>query len=61
MNILYREWNWNDAKEVWKEEERENMAEEMLLDNEPINKIAKYTKLSKEKILELKKNLKIQR
>ena len=59
MSILNREWNLDDAKRVWKEEEAEDIAEAMLLENEPISKIVKYTKLTEEKILKLKENLKI--
>jgi len=59
VSILNREWNLDDAKRVWKEEEAEDIAEAMLLENEPISKIVKYTKLTEEKILKLKENLKI--
>lgn len=40
-------------KEEGKMEERLNLAREMLKDNEPIEKIIKYTKLSKEEILKI--------
>jgi len=63
VSILHREYNFDDALRVRGEEKAEErseeIAKEMLLDNEPIAKIVKYTKLSKEKILDLKKNLKI--
>lgn len=39
------------GKEEGKMEERMNLAIEMLKDNEPIEKIMKYTKFSKEEIL----------
>ena len=51
------EWNLDDAIRVRVEEERETVAEEMLLANEPIDKIVRYTKLIEEKVLELKKGL----
>ena len=52
------EWNLDDAIRVRVEETAEDIAEEMLLADEPIGKIIKYTKLTEEKVLELKKNLK---
>lgn len=58
VSILNMEWNMDDALRVTKEETKEIIAQEMLLDNEPIDKIIKYTKLSEEKIIKLKKNLK---
>ncbi|MCL2772672.1 MAG: Rpn family recombination-promoting nuclease/putative transposase [Oscillospiraceae bacterium] len=62
VSILTREWNLDDALRVRAEETREStqeeVAKEMLLDNEPIDKIMKYTKLSEEKILNLKKKIK---
>ena len=39
--------------EKGRNQERENMALDMLADNEPVEKIVKYTHLSKEKVLEL--------
>ena len=65
MSILDIEWNWDDALRVWGEEEaakaREKLAEEMaiemLSENEPVEKIIKYTKLTEEKILELMKKI----
>jgi hypothetical protein len=63
VSILNMEWNFDDAVRVRAAEEAEKMAEkiaeEMLLENEPMNKIIKYTKLTEEKILEIKKKLKI--
>jgi hypothetical protein len=63
VSILNMEWNLDDALRVRGEEAAEAKAEqvatEMLLDNEPIEKIIKYTKLTEEKILELKTKLKI--
>ena len=59
VNILYREFNMDEAKEVWAEEAREEIAEKMLSDNEPMSKIIKYTGLTEENILDLKQNLKI--
>lgn len=43
----------NEGREEGKIEERMNLAKEMLKDNEPIEKIIKYTKLSKEEILKI--------
>ena len=40
---------------------KEAVVEKMLLEDEPISKIAKYTELTEEKIMELKKNLKVQK
>ena len=48
---------WNDGREEGREEgkkeEKINLAKEMLKDNESIEKIMKYTKLSKEEILKI--------
>lgn len=41
-------------KEEGAEQKAIDMAKEMLKDNEPIEKIMKYTKLSKEDILKIK-------
>jgi len=38
---------------------KEEIAKEMLLDNEPIEKIMRYTKLTEKQILSIKKRLKI--
>ncbi|MEL7597105.1 MAG: hypothetical protein AAGU01_02765, partial [Clostridiaceae bacterium] len=47
----------NKAKEEGREEGKIEMAIEMLKDGEPIEKITKYSKLSEDEILELKKKL----
>ena len=60
VSILNMEWNLDDAIKVRVEEKAEDIAEEMLLADEPIGKIVKYTKLTEERILELKKKLKAQ-
>jgi hypothetical protein len=57
--MLSREWNLDDAKEVWAEEKAEKIAEKMILANESIDKIIEYTELTEKKILNLKKKLKI--
>ena len=67
MSILNIKWNLDDALRVRGEEEAakarqkvaEEMAIEMLSENEPIEKIIKYTKLTEEKILELREKIKI--
>jgi len=63
VNTLLREWNLDEYTEVRAEERAEKraekMAEKMLLKNEPIDKIIEYTELTGEKILKLKKKLKI--
>ena len=43
-----------EAREEGIKQEKMQVAKEMLKDNEPIEKIIKYTKLSKEQILNLK-------
>ena len=52
MTLLERD---REKLEEGREEERLNIAKEMLKENEPIEKIIKYSKLTKEEILELKK------
>ena len=52
MTLLERD---REKLEEGREEERLNIANEMLIENEPIEKINKYSKLTKEEILELKK------
>ena len=42
-----------EGREEGKKEERINLAKEMLKDKEPIEKIMKYTKLSKEEIFKI--------
>ena len=59
VSILSREFNMDDALRVRTDETKEDIAEEMLLENEPISKIVKYTKLTEEKIIKLKKKLKV--
>jgi hypothetical protein len=59
MSILNREITLADIVSVREEDTREDIATEMLLENEPLEKIIRYTKLTEEKILELKKELKI--
>ena len=58
MTLLERdreklEEGWAEGREEGKKEERINLAKEMLKDKEPIEKIMKYTKLSKEEILKI--------
>jgi predicted transposase/invertase (TIGR01784 family) len=54
MTLLERD---REKIEQGREEERVQLAIEMLRDGEPISKIAKYSKLSENEILELKKKL----
>ena len=42
-----------EGREEGREEERIEIAKEMLKDNEPLEKIIKYSKLTKEEILKL--------
>lgn len=49
-----REAGKEEGREEGIEQEKMQVAKEMLKDNEPIEKIIKYTKLSKEQILNLK-------
>ena len=48
-----REEGRAEGREEGKKEERINLAKEMLKDKEPIEKIMKYTKLSKEEIFKI--------
>ena len=48
--------SFDDGYEKGRDKEREEMALDMLADNEPIEKIVKYSHLPKEKVLELKEN-----
>jgi hypothetical protein len=65
MNALTRGLNWEEALELRLEEREEKiagemaekMAKKMLLDNEPIEKIVKYTELTEEQVLELKNKI----
>jgi len=56
-SILYTEFNWDDAKEVWqeevREEERTSFAKMLICDKTPIYKIIKYTGLSHDEINQL--------
>lgn len=47
------EIRWKHLKEKGRMEARMELAEEMLKNNEPIEKIIKYSKLSEEEILEI--------
>ena len=47
------------GKEQGVSQTKREVAENMLQDNEPIEKIIKYSKLTEKEILEIKKNLKI--
>ena len=57
VSIMNMEWNWDDAKRVWGEEGREKGKEEIavnLLDILDIETIAEKTKLSINRVRELK-------
>ena len=54
MTLLERD---REKIEEGREEERIEIAKEMLKDGEPIEKIVKYSKLSEDEILELQKKL----
>ncbi|SHK93879.1 hypothetical protein [Fibrobacter sp. UWB12] len=47
---------WLKAEAKGRDKEREEMALAMLADNEPIEKIVKYSHLPESKVLELKKS-----
>ena len=53
MSILNREWNLDEAREVWAEEAREDIAEN-LFDILDVETIAEKTELSLERVLKLK-------
>jgi predicted transposase/invertase (TIGR01784 family) len=55
VTILSREWSLDEAKEVWAEEEREEIAKKLLRRGTPLNFIAEDTGLSIEKIEEIAK------
>ena len=55
--IMDEQSRLNGARKEGREEEKMEIAIEMLKDGEPIEKIAKYSKLSENKILELKNKL----
>ena len=75
VNMLLTEWNWDDAKRVWKEEareegreegiekgkkeEREKIAVDLLKEGLPVTLISKSTKLTVKKLTELKNKYKI--
>ncbi len=58
--MLDLQWNFEDAKKAWFQEgenlKAEKIALNMLSDNEPLEKIRRFTELSIEKIKELAKN-----
>jgi len=57
VSILCEQFELEDAKVVWREEameeERENIAKRLILDNVPIDKIMEYTKLTHDEINQL--------
>ena len=55
VNMLYREWNLDDAKEVWAEEKAEEIAENLLDLGIPIEQIKIATKLPLSTIKKLQK------
>jgi hypothetical protein len=59
--MLFTEWKLEEAQQVWLEEGRDErnveIARNMLLDGEPIEKIMRYTRLTAEKIEGLKRRL----
>ena len=57
VSILTAEFDLDVAKRVWAEERALEIAEEMLEDGEPIEKIAKWTKLSVDAINQLMQKL----
>ena len=64
-NMLLTEWNLEEAKEVWREEALEEgrdernveIARNMLLDGEPVEKIMRYTGLTAEEVEDLKRQI----
>lgn len=60
FSMLDLQWNFEDAKKAWFQEgkalEAEKIALNMLAENEPLDKIRKFTELSIDKIKELAKN-----
>jgi hypothetical protein len=56
VSILRREWNLDDAKQVWEEETREEIAENLFKIGLSIEQIAESTALPLEKVLELQEN-----
>lgn len=62
MNMLFTEFNLEDAKEVWAEEAEKRTRKELaieLLDILDVETIARKTKLSVKEIEELKQGLKV--
>ena len=65
LNMLMTEWNWDDAKQVWQEEAREEGIEQgekkrnteialkMKTAGRPLEEIADFTSLSTEAIEQL--------
>jgi len=57
-NMIFGEWNWDDAKQVWQEEAREDTLEEtaksMLKEGLDVVLIERITKLPKKEILALR-------
>jgi len=53
VNMLYREWNLEDAKEVWAEERSEEIAENLLRDGISKEVVIKNTELSIEQVEEI--------
>ena len=47
---------WLKAEAKGRDKEREKIALDMLADNEPVEKIVKYSHLSESKVLELKQS-----
>ena len=58
VNILYREFNIDDAKEVWIEEAVEDIAEKMVKRGTPLEFIAEDTGLSLEKVEQISQEVK---
>ena len=54
MSLLNFEWNLDDAIKVRVEEKAEDIAKEMLLENEPISKIIKLRSITKSLIFNLR-------
>jgi len=57
-NMIFGEWNWDDAKEVWREEAIEEntsqIAKNMLADGIEPARVARITKLPEEQVLALR-------
>ena len=56
LKVRARDKGLAEGRAEGREQERIDTALDMLADNEPIEKIVKYSHLSKEKVLELKEN-----